>query len=167
MAYYDSKADLDYVSNSSHNREFVMALSWFYNLLNKTRMNKFTLFSASIPWMGKERWRILHTLSWSLCMIQTSKTTLTIHTRPSRYLQTFIKEASYYCFFFFSLTGKHVTDFFLAPAFVTVFSSSSHPERVKLDAGAGESIHGEQPRRSIAVVASIWECDRRYSVLPR
>lgn len=48
-----------------------------------------------------------------------------------------------------------------------VLSSSSHPERVKLDSGAGESVHGEQPRGSIAAVASIWERDGRHSVLPR
>lgn len=56
---------------------------------------------------------------------------------------------------------------FRAHACLTVFSSSSHPERVKLDAGAGESVHGEQPGRPVAAVASIWERHGRHSVLPR
>lgn len=55
----------------------------------------------------------------------------------------------------------------LACVCVTVFSSSSHPEWVKLDAGAGEGVHGEQPRGSLAAVASFWERHGRHSVLPR
>lgn len=50
---------------------------------------------------------------------------------------------------------------------VMFFSSSGHPQRVELDTGAGESVHGEQPRGSVAAVASLWERDGRHSVLPR
>lgn len=68
----------------------------------------------------------------------------------------------------FSRSPKNVPlAFFLAHACLTVFSSSSHPERVKLDAGAGESVHREQPRRPVAAVASIWERYGRHAVLPR
>lgn len=50
---------------------------------------------------------------------------------------------------------------------VTSFFSHSHSEWAKLDAGLGESVHGEQSGGSLPAVAGIWERDRSHSLLPR
>lgn len=68
---------------------------------------------SSTPWMEKERWKTLHTSSWSLFMIQTSKIMSTIPTQLFRFPQIFIKEASGLRIILFrkSINISHAGDF--------------------------------------------------------
>lgn len=57
----------------------------------------------------------------------------------------------------------------LTNMFIMFYSpiSSSHSEWAELDTGAGEGVHGEQSGGPVIAVASVWECDRSYPLLPR
>lgn len=55
----------------------------------------------------------------------------------------------------------------LAHLFALRPDSPGHSERAQLDAGAGESVHGEQPGGPVAAVAGVWQRHRGDTLLPR
>lgn len=123
--------------------------------------------------MGRGRWRTPPTSNWSSFTIQTSRTTSTTRTRPSRFPQIFIKEARRSVPLFSSSTFNK--PWFLFDVVLNVTSrhvsspsiSTHHSEWAELDSGAGEGLHGEQSGGSVTAVAGVWERHRSHTLLSR